>query len=136
MSNEKQSFFGYTKKGQEDAIERLLKFLKDKEVQQLKENIAYLEKAASLSLSMKRDLLKHFELSFLAMAFKMSTTSLLKGFLNEFSVTMKKEFLHDIQQEFKIGQVIDAQKKLASWLRQGEKTGQIVLCEISNATLV
>ncbi len=136
MSNEKQSFFGHSKESQKEAIDRLDKFLDAKDLNSVKENVSYIERIAVLSLTMKRQLLNEFDLEYLGIVFKLSTANLLKGFLHDLSTSMKQEVLFSIQQEYKIGEVIDAQQRLVNWLRAQEKQGKISLCEVSNTTLV
>jgi len=136
MSNEKPSFFGYTLERQKAVVDGLDKFLKPQEIQHIFENLAYIEKLVGLSLAMKRQILSEFDLDYLAIAFKLSTTDLIKGFLNGLSSSMKQEVLFALQQEYKIGEVMDAQERLVRWLRSQEKVGSIVLCEVANSTLV
>lgn len=136
MSNKKESFFGHSKEQQEASIKRLDSFLDPGDSVALKENVAYIEKLGSLTLNMKRTLLGAFELDYLGKVFKLSTSCLIKGFLQDLPISMKQEILYSIQTEYKIGEVIDAQKRLVAWLRNQESKGVISLCEIANTTFV
>ena len=136
MSKTKDSFFGYTLSQQSTVIEGLEKFLKPKEVKTIKENAAYIERIVSLSLTMKRQILSEFDLEYLGVIFKLSTSGLIRGFLDGLSSTMKQEVLFAIQQEYKIGEVMDAQQRFVNWIRGAEKNGSIILCEIANTTMV
>lgn len=131
-----ESFFGHTEGSQKEALERLKSFLSMKDADQIYENVMYLERLQYMTLDMKRELLRKYDHDILAMAFKFSSTALIKSFLGDLSDRLKQEILHGLQRKSTIGEFQKKLEDLSTFVKKQESKGAFVLDKDSHEVYV
>ena len=123
-----EKFFGYpSKKEQEAAVQRVCKFLDEKDGARLRDQIEYLEKLKHLTLEMKRKVLQQFSPQSIGQAFKLAHRDLVTAFLQDLSSTLKAEILHSLQEKISIGKMMKVQEDLIDYCRKQEAKGRFIL---------
>ena len=93
----------------------------------IKDNIEFLDQLRYMTTHMKVDFLKQVNQDLLAVALRLSSKELIYDLFSEVTETIQEEFLYKLENERPPSAVCKAQDEMIRFIRQKEKTGEIVL---------
>jgi flagellar motor switch protein FliG len=125
-----------TEEQQIESLNRVCAYLTDDEATLLKENVLYIENLINISDIMKIEFLRDYDLKELSVGLKLTTASVIEFLTENLSSNLKNEFFRNINQPHRVGDIVRSVKKLNSYIKEKEGTGELCLSKEHNDTYV